>query len=75
MELLKRDEPNNPPADNYNAYPITTSASFKYRSSIIGKTPNYYSGNDNRKDFEIVVPLKYLSNLGEHQICRWLGEI
>ena len=32
-----RDEPNDPAADNYNADPITNSASFKYKSSIIGK--------------------------------------
>ena len=38
-----RDEPNNPPANNYNPDPITNSESFKYKSSIIGKTPN----NDN----------------------------
>ena len=29
-----RDEPNNPPDDNYNANPITNSESFKYKSSI-----------------------------------------
>ena len=51
-----RDEPNNPPADNYNADPITNSTSFKYQSSIIVKIL------DNDKDDEIVVPLKYLSN-------------
>ena len=33
-----RDEPNNPPAANYNADSITNSASFKYKSSITGKT-------------------------------------
>ena len=38
-----RDEPNNPPANNCNPDPITNSESFKYKSSIIGKTPN----NDN----------------------------
>ena len=32
-----RDESNNPPADNYNADPITNSASFKHKSSVIGK--------------------------------------
>ena len=32
-----RDEPNNPPDDNYNADPITNSESFKYKSSITGK--------------------------------------
>ena len=35
-----RDEPNNPPDDNYNADPITNSESFKYKSSITGKTSN-----------------------------------
>ena len=35
-----RDEPNNPPAANYNADPITNSESFKYKSSITGKTSN-----------------------------------
>ena len=32
-----QDEPNNPPATNYNADPITNSASFKYKTSITGK--------------------------------------
>ena len=37
------------------------SASFKYKSSIIEKTPN--NGNyNNIKNVKIVVPLKYLSN-------------
>ena len=35
-----RDEPNNPPTDNYNADPITNSESFKCKSSITGKTSN-----------------------------------
>ena len=35
-----RDEPNNPPASNYNADPITNSASFKYKTSIREKTSN-----------------------------------
>ena len=42
-----RDEPNNPPLNNdnpptvnYNVDPITNSASFKYKRSITGKTPN-----------------------------------
>ena len=42
-----RDEPNNPPLSdddpptiNYNADPITNSESFKYKSSITGKTSN-----------------------------------
>ena len=32
------EEPNNPPTANYNADSITNSASFKYKSSITGKT-------------------------------------
>ena len=44
-----RDEP----ADN-----IEDSKSFKSKTKITGKTPN----NDNEKDVEIMVPLKYLSN-------------
>ena len=35
-----RDEPNNPPVANYNADPITDSASFKYKISITEKTSN-----------------------------------
>ena len=44
-----RDEPNNNLAD---------SESFKFKVRITGKTPN----DDNEKDVEIMVPLKYLSN-------------
>ena len=43
-----RDEPNNNLAD---------SESFKFKVKITGKTP----ANDNEKDVEIMVPLKYLS--------------
>ena len=61
-----RDKPNNPPADNYNADPITNSAPFQYKSSITGKTlvtdENDDDNNVTIKDVEIVVPLKYLSN-------------
>ena len=35
-----RDEPNNPPATDYNVDPITNSESIKYKSSITGKTSN-----------------------------------
>ena len=75
-----RDEPNNhplnddnPPTVNYNTDPITNSASFKYKSSITGKTSNANQENDKhteqentkiqKKNLKIVVPLKYLSNL------------
>ena len=44
-----RDDPN----DN-----LANSESFKSKIKITGKTPN----NDNEKDVEIMVPLKYLSN-------------
>ena len=44
-----RDEPN----DN-----LENSESFKSKIKIIGKTP----ATSNRKDVEIMVPLKYLSN-------------
>ena len=73
-----RDEPNNPPLNdddpptiNYNADPITNSESFKYKSSITGKTSNANQedgenteqGNtETTKNLKIVVPLKYLSN-------------
>ena len=45
-----RDEP-----DDNN---IEDSESFKYKIKITGKTPN----NNNEKDVEIMVPVKYLSN-------------
>ena len=35
-----KDEPNNPPRNNYNADPITNSASFKYKTSVTGKISN-----------------------------------
>ena len=66
-----RDDPNNPPTDNYNADPLTNSESFKYKSSITGKTSNANQENDEnteqgntktKKNLEIVVPLKHLSN-------------
>ena len=63
-----RDEPNNPPINlvtkpptvDYNADPITNSASFKYKSSIIGKTPNNDNNKNEIKKVKIVVPLKNL---------------
>ena len=62
-----RDEPNNPPDNNYNADPITNSKSFKYKISIIGKTSNANNGTEQgntkaERNLETVVPLKYLSN-------------
>ena len=74
-----RDEPNNAPLNDYdtptidyNADSITNSESFKYKSSITGITSNANQENcenteqENtkiKKIHEIVVPLKYLSNL------------
>ena len=72
-----RDEPNNPPLNdddpltvNYNADPLTNFESFKYKSSITGKTSNANQNGENSeqrntkttKNLKIVVPLKHLSN-------------
>ena len=73
-----RDEPNNPPLNDdnprtvdYNADPLINYESFKYKSSITGKTSNANQedgenteqGNTKiKKNLEIVVPLKHLSN-------------
>ena len=66
-----RDKPNNPPTDNYNADPLTNSESFKYKSSITGKTSNANQENGEnteqgntktKRNLEIVVLLKHLSN-------------
>ena len=74
-----RDEPNNPPlvgnppVIDYNADPITNSESFKYNSSITGKISNANQENGEntdqenlkaKKNLELVVPLKHLSNFG-----------
>ena len=66
-----RDEPNDFPANNYNANPITISESFKYKSTITGETSNANQENGEKteqgntktkKNLEHVVPLKLLSN-------------
>ena len=66
-----RDEPNNTPATDYNADPITNSESFKYKSSIAGKITNAnqkdgenteQENTKSKKNLEIVFQLKYLSN-------------
>ena len=72
-----RDKPNNPPLDgnpptaNYNADPITNSESFKYKSSITGKTSNAnqedgenteQENTRTKKNLKIAVLLKHLSN-------------
>ena len=69
-EINYRDEPNNPSVD-YNADPITNFESFKYKSSIAGKTSNanQKDGENNgqgniktKKNLEMVVPLEHLSS-------------
>ena len=69
MELLQRWT--YPPATDYNAEPITNSGSFKYKSSITGKTLNAnqedgenteHRNKKTKKNIEIVVLLKHLSN-------------
>ena len=66
-----KDEPNNPPQNNYNTDSVTNSASFKYKTSITGKTSDASRGNgvdteqENikiKKNLNIVVPSKHLSN-------------
>ena len=66
-----KDDPNDFPANNYNANPITNSESFKYKSSITGKTSNANQENSEnteqvntktKKNLGIVVSLKHLSN-------------
>ena len=66
-----KDEPNNPPHSNYNADPITNSASFEYKTSITGKTSkanqengvNTEQGNTKiKKSLDILVPLTHLRN-------------
>ena len=47
-----RDQPSDPLSTN--------SESFKYKTSIVGKTPQ---DNDSLTNAEVVIPLKYLSNL------------
>ena len=63
-----RDEPNDFPANNYNANPITNSESFKYKSIISRKTWNVNqedsenteeASTKTKKNLEILVPLKY----------------
>ena len=51
MALLYRDEPSEPLSFN--------SESFKYKTSIVGKTPR---NNDSLTNAKVVIPLKHLSN-------------
>ena len=51
---------NNPPTSNYNADPITNSESFKYKSSITGKTSNANQENGENTEQEDTKILKLL---------------
>ena len=42
-----RDEPSDFPANNCNGNPVTSSASFKYKTSITGKTSNANQNDEN----------------------------
>ena len=53
----------NPPDDHYNNDPIANSKSFKYKGSIVGKTPNNDGDDNNTNNVEIAASLKYLSNI------------
>ena len=62
-----RDEPNNPPLNdddpptvNYNADPIANSESFKYKSSITGKTSNANQGTEQGNSKKLKEILKLL---------------
>ena len=48
---------------------LANSESFKFKVKITGKTPN----NDNEKDVEIMVPLKYLSNFWRTLEMPWIN--
>ena len=51
LQNYHRDEPSNPLSSN--------SETFKYKTSILGKTPE---NNDILTNGKLVIPLKYLSN-------------
>ena len=64
------DEPNEFRANSYNANLTTDSASFKYKTSITGKTSNNQENGKNteqrnrktKKNLKIIVTLKHVSN-------------
>ena len=69
--MALRDKPNNPSSTDYNADPITNSASFKYKT-ITGKKLNANQEDSENteqeniktnKNLESVVPLKNLTLL------------
>ena len=58
-----RDEPDDFPAKNYNANPITNSESFIYRTSITGKTSNANQENGENTEQENTMTKKILKLL------------
>ena len=58
VTIIEKQQVVYPPADNYDTDPITNSASFKYKSSITGKT----DVNRSTEKVEFVTPLNHLSN-------------
>ena len=71
LQNCYRNEPTDFLANNYNGNSITNSESFKYKTSITGKTSNADEENGKnteqentkaKKNFPITVPLNYLSN-------------
>ena len=48
-----RDEPVNPPVDNYNADTITNSKSLNYKISIIAKIQDHDNNDNNTKDLNL----------------------
>ena len=60
---FKRDKV---PANNADLS-IVNSKSFKYKAAFVGKTVDVvHNTNSSVKNTKIVVPLKYLSNFGDH---------
>ena len=71
MQNCYRNEPTDFLANNYNGNSITNSESFKYKTSITGKTSNAdeehgknteQENTKAKKNFPITVPLNHLSN-------------
>ena len=71
-----RDEPNDFPANNYNANPITNPDHLNTKALIKEIQGNTGHGNTKTKtNLEIVVPLKYLSNFWRSLDMEQLKEI
>ena len=66
---INDDRNGNTNNDRINNNKTATSKSFKYKTKLIGSTPN----KNNILDAEVVVPLKYLSVFGDLLICHWFN--